>query len=640
LVYDQVRPQEGQANHNNLSRWKYRNLILEFARRIIINFGSFLGEHELDLASFGPGLHFVKGDNQEEPRLSENGCGKSMAIANAPCWCLYGKTADGRRNPDIEPRFGDKHTTVTEHLLIDGKPRTVTRTTHPNRLLLDGKEVGQEQIDALLGLSFETFTHTVLLGQGRPLFFDLQPKAKMDLFSSVLNLDRWEARSEAASAAVSSLSSRESTLVGELTGMEAQLDQLDTLLEAARASWRGWRDERDRVAAAEKERLSELLKRSETLERERAGYDLAFDGAETELKAVQDAIRKLTVEIERLTAERFPLTTQIALHKEKARSLRAELEDLGEADECPTCGQSLKGTNLNKHKAELNTELKTVTKKLASTEAAHARVTKEINDFQRTRASGCDAEANFKTRSNIAKNRLISIAPQLADLNAQIAQIKSGAKKQEREANPYTDQINGLKRKIKDLEGTYKEQQDRLKRLSEQIERTRFWIKGFKEVRLYVIEEVLQELELTTNAALAEVGLVDWIVQYSIEKETKSGTIQRGLNVFIQSPKDKAPVKWECWSGGEGQRLRLVGALALSEVLLARANVEPKMEVLDEPTRGLSDEGIIDLGEYLADRAKQLDRQCWYIDHRVVENARFSSVLTVVKTTKGSELVV
>lgn len=614
-------------------------MILEFTQLTIKDFGSFSGEHVLDLASFGPGLHFIRGKNQQEPRIGSNGAGKST-LTNALCWCLYGRTPDGRRNPDIQPRFGNKATIVTIQLLIDGKPRTVTRTTHPNRLLLDDKEVGQEQIDQVIGLNCETFTHTILLGQGQPLFFDLQPKAKMDLFGTVLNLDRWDARAAYASETASILQGREATLTGELNGLDVQQSHLEGLLERAKVSWVSWRDEQAALLEAAKENLVKLKTKREAVEVEKAGYDLAYDGTATELKNLQTAIRTLTVDIERLTQERIPITTHIALHKAKAQGLRTELETLGEADECPTCGQPLKGTNLSKHKATIKKELEAVGKKLASTEAAHARLTKEINDFQRTLNTGRTGEREFQARVNANHDALLRLAPTLADLNAQVAQLEAGSKKQQTEANPYTEQVTELKRKIKKLEGEYAELEARLKRLSEQIERTRFWIKGFKEVRLYVIEDVLQELELTTNAALADVGLIDWQVQYSTEKETKSGTIQRGLNVMIQSPKDKAPVKWECWSGGEGQRLRLIGALALSEVLLSRAGVEPKLEILDEPTAHLSSEGVIDLCEFLADRAKQLDKICLYVDHQSVESVRFTSVLTVIKTAKGSELVV
>lgn len=613
-------------------------MILSFTSLVIKNFGSFLGEHELDLASFGQGLHFVRGENQQEPRLAGNGSGKTT-LWNALCWCLYGRTPDGRRNPDIEPRFGAKATTIVLEILLDDKTHIITRTTHPNSLLIDNKEVGQEQVDQLVGISFEVATHTLILGQGRPLFFDLQPKGKMDLFVSVLNLDRWDARADYASEQTRLLQTKESGLGGELNGMELQLSNLEAMLQTTKGNWVSWRDKQDKEAKIAKENLVKLKAKREAVEVERAGYDLARDGAATEFKALQTEIRRLAAISEKLVLDRSPFTSLAGEHKEKARSLRAELDALGDTEECPTCGQSLKGTNLSKHKAELKKQLEVANKKLTSVTNSRDELIQKWNASQKVLKQCCDDEAHFQDKVDVNTDALNRLAPVLAALNAQITQIESNAKKKQIEANPYTDQVTELKRKIKKLEAEHVALDERLKRLSEQIERTKFWVKGFKEVRLYIIEDVLQELELTTNAALADVGLIDWQVQYSVERETKSGTVQRGLNVMIQSPRDKAPVKWECWSGGEGQRLRLVGALALSEVLLSRAGVEAKMEVLDEPTRGLSPAGIIDLCEFLADRAKQLSSQVWYCDHQSVESVRFTSVLTVVKTDKGSELV-
>lgn len=612
-------------------------MILEFTGLVIKNFGSFLGEHELDLASFGTGLHFVRGDNKEEPRLSSNGVGKST-LWNALCWCLYGRTPDGRRNPDIEPRFGAKATTVIVDVSIDGKLHHVTRTTHPNKLLMDNKEVGQEQIDQFIGLTFEVATHTLILGQGRPLFFDLKPEPKMKLLGDVLNLDRWDARAEYASEQTRALQNKESGLLGELNSMETQQDQLKTLLATAQDNWVNWRDDQEREAKTSKETLVKLKAQCEKVEVEKAEYNLAHDGAATELRALQAETRKLVAAGEKLVLDRSPFTSQAAIQKEKARSLRAELDALGEAEECPTCGQSLKGTNLSKHKAELKQKLVEASKKLKAAEVARDELIAKWETLRNNLNTARKSEQQFQDKVDANSDALHRIAPKLAELNAKIAQLETNAKKKQVEANPYTDQVTELKTQAKNLKADYATLATRLERLSEQIERTKFWVKGFKEVRLYIIEDILQELELATNATLAEVGLVGWQVEYSVEKETKSGTVQRGLNVMIQSPRDKVPVKWECWSGGEGQRLRLVGALALSEVLLTRAGVDAKIEILDEPTRGLSPGGIIDLCEFLSDRAKQLESSIFYCDHQSVESVRFTSVLTVVKTAKGSEL--
>jgi ABC-type multidrug transport system ATPase subunit len=59
---------------------------------------------------------------------------------------------------------------------------------------------------------------------------------------------------------------------------------------------------------------------------------------------------------------------------------------------------------------------------------------------------------------------------------------------------------------------------------------------------------------------------------------------------------------------------------------------------LDEPTQHLSDIGVNDLNDYLAERARQLKRCIFYIDHASVESSKFASVLTIEKGEVGSFL--
>jgi DNA repair exonuclease SbcCD ATPase subunit len=217
--------------------------------------------------------------------------------------------------------------------------------------------------------------------------------------------------------------------------------------------------------------------------------------------------------------------------------------------------------------------------------------------------------------------------------------IEAALSNAEEAHNPHLEAVKGLIRKKNVIKAEIEGMQELRAKLSRISERVKFWVKGFKEVQLYIIDEVLQELELVSNSMLTEMGLEDWSLKYAVEKETQAGTVQRGLNVTVLSPDNDKAVRWECWSGGEGQRLRVVGALALSEVLLNHAGVTPNIEILDEPTRGLSDEGVNDLCEYLATRAEQLNKQCWLIDHAAIPSSHFTSTLTVLRDKKGSRLV-
>jgi archaellum component FlaC len=240
-----------------------------------------------------------------------------------------------------------------------------------------------------------------------------------------------------------------------------------------------------------------------------------------------------------------------------------------------------------------------------------------------------DKEANVQS----AINRFL---PEVTELKTKLTMLKDQTKIQANEANPFTEQVQKLRRQVTQVEVEISTKQDEQAKVAKDLELTKFWVKGFKDVQLFVIEEVLAEIEVACNAMLPDVGLDGWEMRFAVERETASGTTQRGLNVTVLSPYNSKPVEWECWGGGVGQRQRIIATLALSEVLLAAAGIETNMEVLDEPTKHLSTEGTQDLCDFLAERAATLGRATWWVDHQVVESSRFAGVVTVVRGKEGS----
>src|SRR5262245_58166560 len=75
---------------------------LDFDSLELANCRSFKQKTRLNLQRLGAGLHFVCGDNQQEPRLGSNGAGKST-LWNALCWCWYGKTVANLNRLDLTP---------------------------------------------------------------------------------------------------------------------------------------------------------------------------------------------------------------------------------------------------------------------------------------------------------------------------------------------------------------------------------------------------------------------------------------------------------------------------------------------------------------------------------------------------------
>lgn len=609
---------------------------LEFTKLVLENFKSFNGRHELTFTDFDYGLIYVKGSNKVEPRLGSNGAGKS-SLWDAMTWCLYGKTASGLRNPDLKPWGGKGRTLVQLHVKIGKRNHVISRQIGPNKLELDGADCGPEDVVALTRLDFDLFINTVLLGQGRPLFFDLQPREKMQLFVNALQLDRWDARSETASERVAVLQQQAQELAADIQAEQSVIDELTSLVKAEQARAQLWdRDRADRVKDCSKQ-LRTWQKEMEAAEINRGNYDLALDAAETEGRHY----RKLLVkhEDDLLAADRGVqgLEQQQQAVNDAIKLMRSELRVMGEGDKCPTCGQSLRGTAFAKHKAMVVRKIKAAeddTGLTNSLKKARAKVAACEFAVKKVR----EAVLEYEIKATRARDELDRYANVVAQTGGKIDGLKASIKSLEYADNPHADQVRTLRKRAKSAQRKLEDcKADRVK-VERRMARNKFWVKGFKEVRLYVLEELLQGLTLATDAMLQEAGLSGWTVRYDIEKETKSGSTQRGLQIMISSPRSQGEVKWEAWSGGEGQRLRVIGALALSEVLLQYAGVEPDLEILDEPTQHLSTRGVNDLCEYLADRATRLSRMIWYADHQSVESARFSSSVLIVREKAGSAL--
>jgi len=591
---------------------------VEFAHLEIQGFRSIARPIRLELGRYGPGLHFLRGANLAEPGLRSNGAGKST-IWEALTWCLYGKTTGGLRSTDVQSWLPNSGTIVGVGLLVNKRLYEIVRTAAPNSLTIDDKDVGQEAVDKLVGLSYETFRQTVLFGQGQPLFLDLPPRSKMELFSEVLQLERWDRWSEAAGKRAKTLSLENSQLSGEMIGAEARLADLNKMVNNANERAKEWAAERQKAQAQAEAAITQIKRRLQALQTPVHAAQLTYDGVKAEAASrtnlqaeVTRAVQDARVEVERAHARVATLKKQL---------------DQTRTGRCPTCGQSIKGDHKHLEKLKQEVAAGVPKKLLENLKAAEGswKVAFRDNQAHEKKASG-------------ALEVLSTMGIELAELNSKLQVAQKARDEYADSANPYRQQYNELRKLETKAIVALEEITARHHLLQRRVSRAQFWVKGFKDIRLLVIEEVLQDLEFFTNALLLEVGLDGWSIQYSIEKLTKSGTVQTGLNTTILSPTNRSPVRWEVWSGGESQRLRLAGSLALSEVLLARAGVSVDLTVLDEPTRGLSAEGIRDMCSCLAQRAQDTSSQVWLVDHHAVPSSQFASTLTVVKTDSGTEI--
>lgn len=611
---------------------------LEFGELRLDQFKCFIGDHchTLNLDVDYAGLYFVKGVNKAEPRLGSNGSGKST-LWQALTWILYGRTASGLKNPDVKAWYGKKKTSGSVIVFVDSVEHVIERTASPNKLMIDGNDAGQDAVDRLLSMSFDVFIQTVLMAQGQPLFFDLQPRAKMDLFSDVLELERWESRSAQASSQVSRLNDVMHNVDTDIVSVESAMDEIEDTLQDLKDKSNSWESDRASQIENREKSLKKCVDVIDKLQKQYDTADLTYDSVETDRRLSVKELDKIYDDLKKVDKDYNDCVVEIKSLEAQSQRLQKEYDDLGDAEDCPVCGQSLEGTDLIEHQEELRLEIKRLNKRISN---GVPKNIKTKRDKLNSRVDGLEKTIKeLQSKSDAIADERDAVYPRLAQAKAEAKELEKLIEENIEQDNPFTDQIKKMRRKNSKLQVEHRELTDEKKLVQEDIEHTKFWVKGFKDIRLYIVEDVLQEMHLVSSAMLDEIGLVGWQINYDIEKESKSGSIQRGINVTIVSPSNKNAVKWESWSGGEGQRLRLVGALALSEVLLNYANVQVGLEILDEPTRHMSSEGIEDTCAFLAERAYQLDKVIFYTDHAAVESRYFVDTITVEKDSKGSRII-
>lgn len=606
-------------------------------------FKSFTDEQVLWFSSLQtPGFFFLTGQNLIEPKLGANGVGKS-SIYDAISWVLFGKTVSGLKAGSVGNWSSDKICKVELEFDIGQHQHTIIRTWKPNSLKLDDIEVEQNKIDELIGLSYESFTYTVLVGQFTIKFFDLSPADKLQLFTEVLDLDRWLKYSEKAKKHTNEFDATIRTQEQSISYLNGQIETLSRQDYTEKIE--EWND--NKVGRVEKldTKLKELRGKKQYLSNQLVEIEKEAPLANTEqieqleqkvsdiksnLRSNRNADREIQIQLSSIG------TTLKHLNEEWTK-----LKNLEKAGMCPMCLQKVTGQSMSTHFEELKdkitkveetrTQLMTQSREAQSKEGALEVVLKNTEETL-VEIKKKNSELSKKIEDNKREQKWVI---------QEMTQTKELIQKTTQEENPYTKLQEQNKIDLINLKDDLNTKENQLLSLRQKQEMYKYWEKGFKEIRLMVVEEVLKEFEIQTNNNLQRLGLADWKVEYSVDQETKSGTVRKGFTVMIQSPVNNEMVPFECWSGGEGQRLRLAGTLGLMDLISNRTPNKWSIELWDEPTQHLSLNGIDDLVQVLRERAHREDKQVLLADHRdFITRGEFTGVINVVKDEKGSKICI
>lgn len=601
------------------------------------NFGPFVGTHEFKL-NRGPGLFFITGKNNVELSLTTNGVGKS-SIINSIYWSLTGKTLRQQRpGSSIESWDSKGKVFVSLNIDIDDKTFVITRTRRPNSLTVNDSIVDQDYINKLIRLNEETLKRTIIVGQFVPLFLDLKPEQQSLLLSEALNLDLWLKAAESASGTARTLELQVNNLQMRKASLDGRVSQLKIQYEIE-----GQREKE--YESTQRSRISQLMIE---LQKQTDELMIARDAFQAAYSAVSDLPASGT--------DDAAIRAQRALHGKcdtLVRSIAAELRIAQDAhtrlekklakyqssqNYCPECGQLVDNQHIltktnellfsisqsNEILMKLNEDYQVAQHKLAQVRA-------DLESVEEEHEAAYTSRLKHERERLQAENQLNSLQIAVTNTEKELARLENAD-------NPYTATCEKLAEDFCKFSDQVESLEQQIAEIIEESSIYKLWSSAYKEIRLNLIDETLTELALATNRHIENLGLNDWHIEFKTERENKSGTISHTFTTLIYPHKHANPVVFESYSGGESQRLQLAVTAGLSEILLARAGIDTNIEIFDEPSKALSREGISDLLECLKERAADLQRSIYFVDHNSIESGFFNDIITIEKNPQGSRI--
>lgn len=575
---------------------------------------NFLSWKLLDF-SVNSGVTLIDGWNEDDQ--TSEGSGKS-AVLNAMCWCLYGKLPKDTNIDDVI-KHGEKKCEVA--VVFD--KFSVVRSRKPNDLYIQtdkqikGKDAKETQIliEQYVGLSFETFCQTVYFAQNYPKKFitaNQEDKAKMlaevqdlKIFDrarkEVMALGKVEEKNMMTIAHEIDIAKKDLELVAK------DIEHQNTLIENAKRRKQEELNSLQLQIDSIKNRKTELQAKLETITKEYTACHYS-ESRQQELLDKQDI---LYTEYLRLASDLKNADFEIQLRERKKaegeeygrkyNKLRQQKEELvafieNPTRDCPACGTTLKNCDTRHAENEvdeISRQLKEIEEFLVG---LHAELSSAIPDklaingklteiTKEREAVKTELDQMFvlDKRTTELKITMETLAKQSSEMDNDVRKL-SEKYEEVKVAEPKIDTSNleVLNNKKDELDKLILTLRCNLNESELHLHRLNTLKSGFKEIKSYVFNSILNEINVRVNQYLAQL----FEVSANIKFRNDSMKIETDITL------DGKPMSLGLLSGGQFRRFSLATDLALSDVISARKNARAGVLILDEYFKDLSENSM------------------------------------------------
>ncbi len=579
------------------------------------NYGSFYGDHTFRIADRG--LCLVLGDNQDEPKMSSNGGGKST-IFEAMDWCLFGKVPRDDHVDSIINEEAGGDCQVDTHIIDDAGKRIIVRRFRGiqgksgAQLWHDGVELAaldvketQCMIDELLGLDRDVFHAAVLFAQFDLLrFADAKDSERMGILTKILQLeqiDDWLGRAKEAEREVGT---RRAQLDREMNQLTGRIGMAENQIPGLEQQARGIEDGRAvklREATVQLNKHMEYQEGYEKIANQEEHVRQVLDMAE-EMGGLNGELNLLEWDgpdgkVTRVAKEEQELRSQVAVVTSQGREVSARItkfENMSVGD-CSECGQPITGEHVALEVGKLTSDRKHMRESFTQLDRqlqvkAQAREAAE-HEREVYRKMHMDADRAATAKMEEARRQLHRVKEAQKSLKQNryyIESLRETMEETRTKENPYytqLEEVHSLVDRAKEQMVAYGAEIET--ELETQAYYT-FWTEAFgpRGLKSYILDERLHEMtEAANHWVRILTGGTIWIrfETQTMGRSTKKLSNKINVRVFRYNPTGSISERnYRSWSGGEKQRVSLGIDFGLTRLIANRASKRYDVLILDE----------------------------------------------------------
>lgn len=585
---------------------------------------------------------------------------------------------------DIE--FNSKSLSITRS--YSASKKTLELTYDGKQESFHDSKQGTARIFEILGVDDETLALASFFGSSFITFSGLGPQARSDIIDKLAQGSKWERARGLAVSKAKVIERNLEELQNTLNKKTEESQSGTSSLEATRQQYKSKRAELDADIDTMKTRISELESKLSGVNQELASLEQTdttslskaiqeFESMKTKVNAKRSAERtaysesendaKKTIQGHEKDLEDCRQAINVA-HRGKTtsvlriESITEELKRLRteeKTNECSSCGQALPSTDdadaratkitqktetlageetklveyddtnneastksveIKTSIASLQVELKDMSSNYDATRDAHEKdlgaIDAEISECRRKASEVSEKENTLLRRKSEIENPLSQRKQELVGLESNEDCVRLQTRMESIEASilSITQAIVGTQQTIKTEQGN--------------LELTKFWASGFKEIRFAAFDNTVGALEGLLNAYAKQQGLDFDTIEVSSRKVLSTGKEKPQIEIYLHRGTERLSL--DGLSEGETQRVNIACFLAIGGLIEKHVGYPLQLKILDEPLGGVDADGKHKIFTILAELA-DAGNQVITIDHDANFQDLCPTVITVMK---------